>query len=184
MSVIRRIRFISSVGILVASSCTSPLLIPVSISTSKNDPIADDVHVAVNKYRETKNKSQLIRHAGLDRLAAEHAHFLTLNSGKFSIHGKKVSHYGIENRVLAARRIHNMESLSEIVAACTATPQQAADKLLRLWQQSPGHNQQLLGDWTHTGIGSATGPDGTVCCTQLFAIRGPSRPLLRERFSF
>ena len=184
MSMMRRIRFTSSIGILAASSCASPRVIPVSFSPSKADPVADKVHVTVNDYRGTKNKSSLTRHAGLDRLAAEHSRFLMLNSGKFTIHGKMVSHYGFENRVLAARHIHNMESLGEIVAACTATPEQAAGKLVRLWQESSGHHHKLLEDWTHTGIGSATGPDGMVYCTQLFAIRGPVRPPLYERFTF
>ena len=184
MSVIRRIRFISAAGILMVASCASPLVVPVSLSNSKNDPIADEVHVLVNDYRGTKNKSQLGRHAGLDRLAAEHSHFLMRNSGKFTIHGKKVSHYGFENRALAARQNHHMEGLGEIVAACTTTPPQAASQLVRLWQQSPGHHKQLLEDWTDTGIGSATGSDGTVYCTQLFAIRGTGSQSHRERLSF
>lgn len=170
-------------GLLLAS-CSAPSSPPaLSSSPSRTDPISNQVHSAVNQYRASKGKSPLIRHSGLDRLAADHSRYLLAHTGSFSLQGKKVSHFGFENRALAARRHYSMDTVGENVAAGQVGTTQAGSKLLTLWKNSPGHHKQLLQDWTHTGIGSATGPDGTVYCTQLFATLNTSLQQSRDRFA-
>jgi uncharacterized protein YkwD len=159
-----------------------PLTPPSKSIPSQSDPISNQVHVSINNYRHSKGKQPLTRHPGLDRLAAQHSRFLLLNSGSFSVHGKKVSHYGFENRALAARRMYSMDTLGENVAAGRVAKNQAGNGLLKMWQNSKDHHNQLLEAWTHTGIGSVTGLDGTVYCTQIFATRDIRRQQTRDRF--
>lgn len=172
---------VSAVAIIV-TSCGSTLTPPAMSIPSKSDPISNQVHLSVNNYRISRGKKPLTRHPGLDRLAAQHSRFLLLNTGSFNLHGKKVSHYGFEDRVLAARRIHSMDSMGENVVAGRVNTSQAGDGLLALWKNSKDHHSQLLEDWTHTGIGAVMGGDGTVYCTQLFATRSTSCQQSRERF--
>lgn len=167
----------------LVTSC-NPMMSPSTKSVSKQtDPISDQVHVSVNNYRNSIGKSSLIRHQGLDHLADQHSRFLLLNSGKFSVHGKKVSHYGFESRVLAARRFHGMDTLGENVAAGHVGKNQPGNGLLKMWQNSPDHHKMLLENWTCTGIGSVTGMDGTVYCTQIFATRKIGHQQNREQFN-
>lgn len=165
------------------TSCGTSLTQTGNSVASQSDPVSDQVHRAVNNYRSTKGKHPLSRHHGLDRLASQHSRFLMTNGGSFSLHGRKVSHYGFEGRVLAARRIHSMDTIGENVAAGKVGQEQAGNGLLKLWQSSKGHHKQLLEDWHYTGIGSASGADGTVYCTQIFATQNISRQQTRDRFT-
>lgn len=173
----------ASAAALLFFSCSPALTHTPKSAPSKSDPISNQVHASINHYRCSKGKQPLTRHSGLDQLAAQHSHFLLLNSGNFSIHGKKVSHYGFENRVLAARRMHSMDNVGENVAAGRVGTTQAGDGLLRLWQNSNNHHKQLLEAWTYTGIGSVTSLDGTVYCTQIFATQNHSRLQSRDYFN-
>jgi uncharacterized protein YkwD len=174
--------FCASAVTVLVSSCNSTLTTPSKSVVPKSDPISDQVHVSINNYRTSLEKKPLTRHAGLDQLASQHSRFLLLNSGNFSVHGKKVSHYGFENRVLIARRMYSMDTMGENVAAGRVGTSHPGDGLLKLWRNSKDHHKQLLEDWTHTGIGAVMGGDGTVYCTQLFATRNISRQQSRDRF--
>ena len=171
-----------AVFMLILASCHPPLLSPGKSTSPQSDPISDKVHTAINQYRSTKGKQPLIRHNGLNQLAADHCRFLLLNSGSFSLHGNKVSHCGFENRALVARRRYSMDTLGENVAAGRINKNQAGHDFLSLWKNSKDHHHQLLEDWTHTGIGSVTGLDGTVYCTQIFATLNCSHLQSRDRF--
>jgi uncharacterized protein YkwD len=173
----------ASVVAFFATSCSTPLANTGNSASSQKDAISDQVYRSINNYRGTKGKNPLTRHQGLDHLATQHSRFLVANSGSFSLHGKKVSHYGFEGRVLAARRAYSMDTIGENVAAGKVSENQAGNDLLKLWQTSKGHHKQILEDWDYTGIGSSSGADGTVYCTQIFATQNISRRQTRDRFN-
>jgi uncharacterized protein YkwD len=177
-------------GVLCAAvftSCATPpatTRVPVSASMRTDNPAASRVHEQVNAYRQSKGRSALQRHAGLDRLAQQHCEYLRKNRGTFSLSGKNVSHYGFEGRALYARESFSMNSVSENVAATSRSSANPAPVLLELWKNSKSHHQNMLESWTHTGVGVVVDSDGMVFSTQLFATMAlPSQMALRERFN-
>jgi uncharacterized protein YkwD len=50
--------------------------------------------------------------------------------------------------------------------------EETADSAVRGWMQSAGHRENILNaNFTHTGVGIATGQDGTIYCTQVYFSR-------------
>ena len=94
------------------------------------------------------------------------------NRGKFSLHGKTVSHFGFDGRSLVARERLGFDSLSENVASTTGGTQGAAQTFRQLWANSKGHEGNMRAAWTHTGVGVATASDGLVVAVQLFGVMG------------
>lgn len=137
----------------------------------------------VNEYRRSLGKSQLERHAGLDRLAQEHCEYLRAHRGQFGLYGKNVSHVGFEARSLIARERYQMNSVSENVVAANHPGKSPVPILIQLWKASKGHEYNMKGAWTHTGVGAVVDSDGMVFSTQLFATVTNSQMTLRNRFN-
>lgn len=155
----------------------------MSASLHPESSLSGQVFQEVNSYRRKLGKSELERHSGLDRLAQEHCEYLRQHRGSFDIYGKNVSHFGFEGRALYAREAYQMQSVSENVASANHPGEAQAPLLVKLWAASKGHEYNMHGDWTHTGVGSVTDSDGTVFCTQLFATITYSQLTTRDRFN-
>jgi uncharacterized protein YkwD len=155
-------------------------IIPVSRS---GHTLTDRIFDEVNSYRRSQGLKEVQRHAGLDRLAQSHSEYLRQNRGKFSLHGKNVSHYGFEGRAMDARQNLGMLSVSENVAAANYPGQSAPGVLLELWRNSRDHHHNMTEKWTHSGIGVVVDSDGMVFATQLFATRNHSQLAMRERMN-
>lgn len=177
---------VACVGAL-ASCATKPEIkttrMPVSATIRPDSSRTGQVLQEVNSYRRSHGASDLERHAGLDRLAQEHCEYLMQHRGTFSLNGKNVSHIGFEGRTLVARERYRMESVSENVVAASHLGKNPAPTLIRLWAGSKGHEYNMRGEWTHTGIGMVTDSDGMVFCTQLFSTVNYSQLAMRDRFS-
>lgn len=152
-------------------------------SSFGSDPVSNQVFHTVNAYRHQKGKGSLERHSGLDRLARLHCEYLVAHRGQFSLHGKNVSHYGFQERVLAARRHYGMDSVSENVVAGQVSAANPAPELLEIWKRSKSHHINLLQSWRLTGVGSVKAGDGTIFCTQLFATKAIGHQQLRDRIN-
>ena len=148
-----------------------------------NPGYSGQVFQEVNSYRRSHGGMDLERHAGLDRLAQEHCQYLMQHRGTFSLNGKNVSHIGFEDRTLVARERYRMASVSENVVAASHLGKNPAPTLVKLWAGSKGHEYNMRGAWTHTGIGIVTDSDGMVFCTQLFSTVNYSQLAMRDRFS-
>lgn len=156
------------------------------VSARASDPISAGVHTEVNNYRSTLGISKLQRHAGLDALARKHSQYLRDNRGTFNLYGTNVSHIGSDGRSMVAVRRFNMSNTSENVAAMRGQSSASgnAKGLVIMWKNSSKHHDSIKSSaWTHTGIGSVTGEDGTVFCTQLFGSMTMSQMVSRERFN-
>ena len=156
---------------------------PVSASLHPESSRTGQVLQEVNSYRRNHGASDLQRHAGLDRLAQEHSEYLMRHRGTFSLSGKNVSHMGFEGRALVARERYQMENISENVAAASHLGNAPAPTLVKMWSESKGHDHNMRGSWTHTGIGLVKDSDGMVFCTQLFSTVTYSQLTTRNRFS-
>jgi uncharacterized protein YkwD len=146
----------------------SATTVPVSTVSAGHDRLAGSIRAQVNAYRQSLGKPALRRHAGLDRLARQHAEFMRRNRGKF---GKgtagNLTHHGFEERTLMAQRGMGMSDVGENVGTCQGAAS-AVGTLVEAWKRSKGHQMNLKGGWTQTGIGVVVDHDGTVFATQLF----------------
>lgn len=175
---------VACVGAL-ASCATIPETkrMPVSASLRPDSSLTGRLLTEVNSYRRSLGKSDLQRHAGLDRLAQEHCEYLRQHRGQFQIYGKNVSHFGFEGRAMVARERYQMISVSENVAAASNPGSNPASVLIKLWVNSKDHEYNMRSQWTHTGIGVVKDSDGMVFATQLFSTVSYSQLATRDRFS-
>jgi len=181
------LKLLIAASIAILSSCASqpPLTtkIPVSTSLRPGASKSDKILAAVNDYRSSHGAAQLQRHPGLDRLAQQHCEYLRKNRGTFQLYGKNVSHYGFDGRAALARERYQMSYVSENVAAASYNGSNPGPLMVKLWSESKGHEQNMRGSWTHTGIGVVVDSDGTVFTTQLFSTVSMSLRSSRERFN-
>lgn len=179
-----KVTVVACVGAL-ASCATQPetTRMPMSASLNPDSSLSGRVLQEVNSYRRSHGASELQRHAGLDRLAQEHCEYLRKNRGTFTIHGKNVSHMGFEGRALVARERYNMQNVSENVVAASSPGKNPAPTLVTLWSNSKGHDTNMRGSWTHTGIGVVVDDDGMVFSTELFGNVSYSQLANHRRFT-
>lgn len=138
---------------------------------------------AVNDYRLSRGAQPVERHAGLDRLAQKHCEYLRSHRGTFSLHGKNVSHVGFDERALAARKTLQMSRVSENVAAVNHPVSNVSAVIVELWKQSKNHHENMISDWTHSGMGVVVDSDGMVFATQIFATRNYSHMTMRDKMN-
>lgn len=135
--------------------------------TAREIALAEDLHSAVNAYRLAHGARELALNATLNRYAALHSQYMRTNPGKFNISGPDISHDGFEQRFFLLTQSRVVGSLGENVARASPRNTDMASHLVKLWAGSPRHQQNLLQDWSVTGIGIALTGDGTVYATQL-----------------
>lgn len=179
----------------LASCASSPksTRMPVSATirpdTGTSSPARGDKHLsdrlfdAVNGYRLSRGAQPVQRHTGLDRLALAHCEYLRSHRGTFSLYGKNVSHYGFEGRAIAAREAYQMASVSENVAAANHQGSNSPAVIVELWKQSNDHHQNMIDDWTCSGMGVVVDSDGMIFATQIFATKNNSQMTMRERLN-
>lgn len=184
---IHNLSVVVAAGFLLAASCSAPLqpnrvLVSHPSSVASGQGLAGTIDSKVNAYRRTLGKPPLRRHAGLDRLAWQHAESMRISRGKS---GKGIagdlSHDGFEERTLHARRLMGMSDLGENVGTCRGSRAGAAGTLVTAWSMSAGHRMNLKGAWSRTGIGVAIDDDGTVFAVQLFGNGDPSHLAVPNR---
>jgi uncharacterized protein YkwD len=180
----------AAAGAMLATSCgprlestTVPMSSAVPAVPSKGDgSLAGSIHAQVNAHRGAIGRSHLPRHAGLDRLALQHSEFMLKNRGKFAVgSSSSLSHYGFEERAMAAQRLMGMSNVAENIATCSGGFTSPASTLVGAWKKSSGHAKNLKGRWDVTGIGVAVAADGTVFATQLFATEDRSHRSATDR---
>lgn len=165
------------------SSCAAPPVttkVPVSASSSAGTGLTGRLLSEVNSYRQSKGRNRLVRNPGLDRMASEHSEFMRRNRGRFGLHGRNVSHEGFDGRALKARQLLNISTLGENVASAKG---RSMSEIVQLWANSKGHDYNMRGDWTDTGVGVVIDEDGTVFATQVFGTPSISQMTLRDRLT-
>lgn len=159
------------------SSYTAP---PATSTTAAESALASAVFQQVESYRRSHGGGALLRHHGLDGLARQHSEFLRANQGKFSVNGPNLSHFGFEQRALAAQRTCQINSISENLASLSPSGPSAAPAILKLWANSPTHEHNMSSNWAVSGIGVAITDQGTALVTQIFGTL-PSNSVLDMR---
>jgi uncharacterized protein YkwD len=177
---------VAASGAMLLASCgpqldSTTVLMSSGPVTKSDGSLAGNIHSQVNSYRASKGKPALQRHAGLDRMAQQHSEFMRRNRGKFGGASANLTHYGFEERALNAQRTMSMSGVAENIATCSGNFSSAANTLVGAWKGSSGHDKNMKGQWSTTGIGVVVDDDGTVFATQIFATKSHSHMAMVDR---
>ena len=161
----RRSRWLLA-GLLLLAGCAAPVVPPVPPPARPAPPtVADveaDVHARINAHREARALPPLQVDSLLVRLARAHSTAMAAGHRPFS-------HDGFNERAQAIRAALPVNTVSENVATSTYPPGRLAPVVVEGWLESPGHRQNLEGDFVLTGVGIAYNGAGRYYVTQLFA---------------
>jgi uncharacterized protein YkwD len=122
------------------------------------ESLEQSIHNQVNQYRESQNLPPLV----FDETIAEQARVHSMNM----VNINTLSHDGFNDRVEIIKQVIPYSGAAENVAFNMghARPD---DTAIRGWINSPGHNQNMLGNYDLTGIGVAE-RGGKYYFTQIF----------------
>ena len=117
-----------------------------------------DVLTLINKYRRGKGMSTLVMNNVVSEEARKHS--LNMATGKVPF-----SHDGFNTR---SKTITTKLPTIKSVAENVAYGQRSAQEVVNDWIKSPGHKQNIEGNYTQTGIGIVADSKGVLYYTQMF----------------
>jgi uncharacterized protein YkwD len=130
----------------------------VSTSFMRNDELRKDILRYTNEFRSTNHLPELFLNGDLNDLAEKH-------SKNMASHKVPFGHDGFDERSAKVRKKLNTWDVAENVAYGVST----GKEVVHLWQSSPGHRRNMLGNYKYIGIGTAKDRDGTIYFTEIFA---------------
>lgn len=131
---------------------------------------ADGIFVGINSRRNSNGGlTALIRDNNLNAIAAAHNIYMR-NQAPANANPIRINHDNIQTRGNQAFAL-GYTRFGENVAGIRNYPAaQVVNTFVTGWINSPGHFQNIVGDFTHTGIDVLVDPrDGTIYATQVFA---------------
>jgi uncharacterized protein YkwD len=112
----------------------------------------------INEHREHIGLRPLVMNEAISEAAAKHSHDMATGRVPFG-------HEGFDARMAKLRRqIKPVYGWAENVAMGDET----AKEVVETWLHSPGHRQNIEGDYNLTGIGIVRSKDGDLYFTQIF----------------
>lgn len=93
---------------------------------------------------------------------------------------------GHENFSLRTEKIRQeipINGIGENVAYLKAAKGDIAERAINMWMNSPGHRENILGNYTDIGVGVATNSKGETYLTQIFINSGTSTSNITTRSS-
>jgi len=131
-------------------------------SASSTTALENSVFQQINQYRKTKGLSQLSSNATITQQARRHSQDMA--------NSRVLSHDGFNTRVSTIGKSISYSSAAENVAYNMGytTPDMQA---VQGWLKSPGHRQNIEGDYNLTGIGVVKNAQGEYYFTQIFIKR-------------
>lgn len=155
----------SSVQACEVDSAIAPTPSPTAAPSelAQADPAMDAIEQAVfdqiNAHRQSIGLEPLVSNPAVVAQAREHSQRMAAVS--------QLSHDGFENRVEAIASTLSYRSAGENVASNQGFADPAA-RAVQGWLNSPGHRQNIEGNFDVTGIGVTQAGDGTYYLTQIF----------------
>lgn len=119
---------------------------------------ADELELlnSINQYRVSSELNSLQRIDYLSIKAQQHNNYMIGNG--------VMSHDNFGQRVANIKQVLNALTVGENLAYNYSTPQAA----LNAWLQSPGHKENIEGDYTHFGISITQDAQGRKYYTNIF----------------
>lgn len=135
------------------------LILLVTLTSFSTQPfdLTNDVFMYTNKFRQSKKLSPLIIREDLNAIAKKHSQEMANGKTDFG-------HDGFNKRQKQVEKIFKSCSVAENVAYGTIDGKEA----VIMWEKSPGHRKNLLGNYKYVGIGVAKDRNGANYYTQIF----------------
>lgn len=135
------------------SSASTNTAVPGGVST-----IELEIHMLINKYRESKRLPAL-KYNG-DIMIEARKHSADMADGRVAF-----GHGGFDAR---AKRLQAKISNFRGIAENVAFGQRSAAEVVDGWIKSPGHKANIEGNYALTGIGVVANKKGVLYYTQIF----------------
>ena len=161
------LKYLKFIVVLIAMLATTP-------SFSQPAEYADmetEVLRYVNEYRAGKGLGPLAMNDTINRAAMEHCKYLGNKA-------HRLNHDGFEER---------MHGLMSVIKPCysaaenVARGQKDAKEVVNNWISSPGHRENIEGDFNLSGIAIYKDREGMLYFTQIFLKRKPAAPKVVKR---
>ena len=118
-----------------------------------------DVLKYTNQFRKSEGLNPLVDKKELDDIARRHSEDMAKGRTGFG-------HGGFNDRFSRARRsLKDIRTFAENVAYGVST----GKAVVEMWEHSPGHRRNLLGNFRYVGIGTASSRRGIIYYTEVFA---------------
>jgi uncharacterized protein YkwD len=132
---------------------------------AKPDPLVTALIEAHNRERATEKKAPLKLNARLEAAARAHARDMADH--------EMMSHDGSDGST-PSQRIDREEYHGQGTGENVARGQKSVDEVMRTWMNSPGHRENILGDYSEIGVARALAGDGTPYWCTDFGLEWPS----------
>ena len=146
-----------------SSSAASPAL--TAQAESPVDPamaaIEQAIFEQINTHRQSQGLAPLEQQSVIAAQSRQHSEAMALN--------RRLSHDGFQERVGAIAQTLTYRGAGENVASNQGYADPAT-QAVQGWLNSPGHRQNIEGNFDATGIGVAQAADGTYYLTQIFIL--------------
>ncbi|MDP4284900.1 MAG: CAP domain-containing protein [Bacteroidota bacterium] len=130
-----------------------------SFFSNDNKGLVQEVFTETNQFRKSEGLAKLVIRKDLNVLAQKHSEDMA--SGRVGF-----GHDGFEERnAVAQKEIKDMHSFAENVAYGATS----GKEVITMWESSPGHRRNMLGQYQYTGIGVAKDSQGRIYYTEVFA---------------
>jgi uncharacterized protein YkwD len=148
------------------------LLLPGCVEDDKGDDAGDfeqsdlelELHELVNGHREDIGLEPLSLVGEFSAIARVHSEDMGAGDVDFG-------HDGFDNRAAEmADYDDGLMAAGENVAWVSAGWDDPAGAMFEGWLDSPGHRENIEGDWNQTGMGTSEDGEGGWYATQLFAL--------------
>jgi uncharacterized protein YkwD len=130
----------------------------LSIAVKLNDGLNDDVLRYTNEFRKSKKLTALVMRDDMNAIAQSHSEDMAKRRCSFG-------HSGFNERQLDVQKIIQPFSAMAENVAYGAT---SGKDVVEMWKNSPGHRENMLGDYKYMGIGIARDDHGTIYFTAIF----------------
>ncbi len=149
------IYFCISIIMLSLASCSSEddteMLVPPNDST-----ISNDILTLVNQHRQNMGLSVLTKNETAEQLSIDHTRYM--------ITIEKINHDDFDMRADELKNKESATGMAENVAKFQPDAQSVVDG----WLNSPGHRENIEGNYSHTGIAAIKDNQGRYYYTQIF----------------
>ncbi|MDY6940555.1 MAG: CAP domain-containing protein [Cyanobacteriota bacterium] len=161
--------FLGLFALIGISSCemlgsvSAPISPPprsISVVAGEIADIEESIHGKVNQYRQSQGLPTLTLDPQMSEIAREHSANMAAGTVEFS-------HDGFEDRAEKLGEFVSLRGVAENVAYNQGYSDPAT-QAFEGWLESPGHLENIEGDYNLTGIGVAQNDRGEYYFTQLF----------------
>ena len=150
MSFLRVHRFLLMLAIYLAGSfCAS--------AQEDYSELSHEVLRRINEYRTKKGLSELTWNETITEAAIQHSKYM----GNKTI---RINHDGFEERMYGLMKTLPGRGAAENVA----NGQHSAEEVVSMWIASPGHRENIEGDYDLSGIGIYKNRNGVLYFTHIF----------------